>query len=97
MINARATLLDSNIIENQRTDVTDAQYATIENLTINCTTEAGDIDDDSAFTNADVTAMIRYLSGFDVVGAKYTADVTKDAKINNRDAIALVQKMAGWN
>ena len=94
VINAPASLLDGTIIPNQRTDKTDAQYTTIKKFTRNYTNLAGDIDEDGVVTNADVTLAVRYLSGFSVKGAKFSADVNRDGKINNRDAIAIVQKIA---
>lgn len=93
VINAPASLLDSNIVENQRTNTSDAQYATIADLKLNSTTAVGDIDEDGSLTNADVTAIIRYLAGWNVVGAKYSADMNADGKFTNRDAIALIQKI----
>jgi len=93
VINAPANVLD-HYVENQNYSQT--QLATIEKLTVVCTTAAGDIDIDGVISNSDITAIVRYLSGWDVAGAKYTADYNADEKINNRDAIALVQKLSGW-
>ena len=93
VINAPATMLDGTIIPNQRTDKTDAQYTTIKKFTRNSTTLAGDINEDSEVNNADITLAVRYLSGFDVQGAKYSGDVNGDGKANNRDVIALIQKL----
>ena len=93
VINAPANVMD-HIVENQNFSV--AQTATIEKLTMTCTTAVGDIDIDGEISNADITAIVRYLAGWDVPGAKFTADYNADEKINNRDAIALIQKIAGW-
>ena len=56
----------------------------------------GDVDGDGELTNADITLLVRYLSGWDVLINTSFADVVYDKKINNRDAIALIQKVAGW-
>ncbi len=52
----------------------------------------GDFDGDGELTNADITVLIRYLSGW-TVDAEIT-DLTGDGKINNRDAIALIVKIS---
>ena len=62
----------------------------------------GDLDGDGALANADVTIVIRYLSGWDIsanVGEGFDVselDVTDDGVVNNRDAIWCIQKLAGW-
>ena len=91
-LNAKATILDK-FIENERPNASDKQHAEIANVALVSTTALGDLDDDGAFANADVTLLVRYLSGFAVNGARYTADVNGDGKINNRDAIALIQNI----
>ncbi len=97
VINAPASIIDTKFVDNERPNVDDKQHASIENVSINSTTAAGDIDEDDSFTNADITLIIRYLAGWDVAGASISADVTADDKINNRDALALVLKVAGWD
>ena len=60
----------------------------------------GDINGDGILTNADITLMIRYLCGWDMtetLGDGFDAlvfDVTYDGKINNRDAIWCIRKLA---
>jgi len=54
--------------------------------------ETGDIDADGAVTNSDITLAIRYLSGWDIGYRATRFDLNKDAKLNNRDAIALIVK-----
>ncbi len=51
-----------------------------------------DADGDGSITNADLTVLIRYLSGWraDSVTQK-RADVNADGKINNRDALAIIK------
>ena len=90
---AKATVLDA-FGENERPNATDKQHAEIANVTLVSTSIAGDLDDDATLANADVALMVRYLSGFAVDGARFTADVNGDGKINNRDAIALINKIA---
>ncbi len=94
VINAPASMLDGTIVENQRTNTSDSQYTTVKELVLNYTNLEGDIDEDGNVTNADMTLAVRYLSGFEVDGAKFSADVNKDGIINNRDAIALVRKLS---
>ncbi len=52
----------------------------------------GDFDGDGTIANADITILIRYLSGWDIEVDVY--DLTGDCKINNRDAIALIVRLA---
>ncbi len=93
-LTAAASVIDAHVVDNQRPDAEDTQHAEIENLTINNTTAAGDIDEDGVVANSDITLVIRYLSGFEVAGARLSGDYNADAKVNNRDAIALIQKLA---
>ncbi len=55
----------------------------------------GDIDADGTLTNADVTLAVRYLSGWDIEFRANRFELTGDEKLNNRDAIALIVKIAG--
>lgn len=57
---------------------------------------AGDVDGDYEFTNSDVTAAIRHLSGWSEVGYD-RADVDLDGKVTNRDAIMMIRALAGWD
>jgi len=57
----------------------------------------GDVDGDRIVANADVTLIIRVLSGWDDGYVSVNIDVNEDKKTNNRDAIALIQKVAGWD
>ncbi len=53
----------------------------------------GDIDADGTLTSTDIALIIRYLSGWNVAGAKSLCDITGDGKINNRDVIALIRQI----
>ncbi len=53
----------------------------------------GDTDCSGAVSNSDITLLIRYLSGFSVTTDNNACDLNRDGKINNRDAIALIQKV----
>ena len=57
----------------------------------------GDVNANKTIDNTDMTLLIRTLAGWTDrrFNATY-ADLTGDGKINNRDAIALAQKLAGW-
>ena len=58
----------------------------------------GDVDGDGVISNADISLLIRYLSGWDDVDVNIeNTDLTNDNKINNRDVIALIQRMSGWD
>lgn len=66
-------------------------------------TVAGDIDGDGVLSNADISLMIRHLSGWDISESIGTGcdilvcDVTGDGKVNNRDVIWCIQELAGWH
>ncbi len=51
----------------------------------------GDYDGDDELTNTDMTLLIRCLSGW--ILDRTVIDVTGDGRINNRDAIYLIQKL----
>jgi hypothetical protein len=53
---------------------------------------AGDLDGDGALSNSDVTLLVRYLSGWNIEADVY--DLTGEGKINNRDAITLIVRLA---
>ncbi len=55
-----------------------------------------DVDGDGDMTNSDVTMLVRYLLGFDVGHNMSYADINSDGKLNNRDLIAIIRKLA-WN
>ncbi len=55
----------------------------------------GDIDCNGAVANSDITTLVRYLSGFADESNEKQCDYNCDGKINNRDAIALISKLAG--
>ena len=57
----------------------------------------GDINGDSALANDDLTALVRYLSGSSVDVEQQNLDTNNDGRVNNRDAIAMAQTLAGWN
>ena len=57
----------------------------------------GDVNANKTIDNTDITLLIRHLSGWKESKVKTAyCDLTGDGKINNRDAIALAQKLAGW-
>ncbi len=55
----------------------------------------GDVDADGTLTNADVTLAVRHLSGWDIEYRSDRFDLNGDGKLSNRDAIALIIKIAG--
>ena len=57
----------------------------------------GDVNANKTIDNTDMTLLIRHLSGHTEkkVNTAY-CDLNGDGKINNRDAIALAQKLSGW-
>ena len=63
----------------------------------------GDTNEDGVLSNADITLIIRFLSGWDIsedVSDDFTAldfDLTEDGTVNNRDAIWCIRKLAGWS
>ena len=48
----------------------------------------GDYNSDGSITNADLTLLIRYLSGHKIEHAVF--DITSDKKVSNRDAIRII-------
>ncbi len=89
---AKATVLEK-FEANERPNVTDKQHAEIADVSLISTTTLGDIDEDATLTSTDITLVVRYLAGFTVDGARYSADINGDGKINNRDAIALIRQI----
>lgn len=58
---------------------------------------AGDVNANKTIDNTDLTLLIRYLAGWSDKKVKVDyCDLTGDGKINNRDAIALVRKLGGY-
>ena len=54
-----------------------------------------DVNGDGEVSNADITALIRYLSGWEDAGfVLAAADINSDGKIGNRDVIALIKHLA---
>ncbi len=64
-------------------------YYEVAHIDINITGISYDLNGDGAVNNTDITALVRYLSGYNVNFA-VDADLNRDGKINNRDLIALV-------
>ena len=58
----------------------------------------GDADADGVLTNADISLIVRCLSGYDTEDGfdEKKIDVYTDGKLTNRDVIWCVQKIAGW-
>ncbi len=57
----------------------------------------GDVNASKTIDNTDITLLIRVLSGWTEKKANLTyCDLTGDGRVSNRDAIALAQKLAGW-
>ncbi len=56
----------------------------------------GDINGDSIVSNADVSALVRHLSGDSSGVAVGACDINCDTVISNRDAVYLIQTLAGW-
>ena len=55
----------------------------------------GDANGDGKINEADVTALLEYISGYRKAGMRYDLfDINGDGKINNRDLIALRQMIA---
>ncbi len=75
------------IAESVRSDVMDIIYGFIDLV------EKGDIDLDMTLTNSDISLLVRYLAGFDGIREEL-ADVNGDGRINNRDAIELIRRIA---
>ena len=57
----------------------------------------GDVNGDGQITNADISLLVRIISGWNESYAPLNADVDGDGKIANRDVILMLQKLAGWN
>ena len=57
----------------------------------------GDINGDGKVNNKDLTALAKYLAGFDGSYIEYNLDTNGDGRINNRDLTRLAQYLAGKN
>lgn len=56
----------------------------------------GDVNGDGAFNNTDITELVRFLSGNEVSGkVPGRADIDKNNKLNNRDAIDMILSLNG--
>ena len=63
-----------------------------------CITEnAGDASGDGKVNAKDVTLMLRYAAGHDVVFDADLADVNRDEKVNSKDVSVLLKFLAGYN
>ncbi len=59
----------------------------------------GDVDGDGNMTNSDLSLILRYFSGYGM-GESFSntdIDLNADGLVNNRDAVALIQILAGWS
>ena len=65
--------------------------AAIENV------KAGVFTGGGSYSNIDLTLLVRRLSGWDIDVPDARLDVTGDGKLTNRDAVALIKKIAEWN
>ena len=54
----------------------------------------GDADKSGTVRNADLSTIVRYLSGWKIEVDTSAADYDKNGKVNNRDAIALIADLA---
>ena len=58
------------------------------------TPRKGDLDGDGGLTNADITLILRELCGWNEQEPLEFSDINDDGKVNNRDIITLIQKLA---
>ena len=61
------------------------------------THKPGDINDDGSVNNKDVTALFKYLSGWDIVINEEAADINGDGNKNNKDITLLFKYLSGWD
>ncbi len=57
----------------------------------------GDANGDGVFANDDLSTLIIFLSGGAEGSRKDELDIDNNGKINNRDAIEFIQRLAGWS
>ena len=55
----------------------------------------GDVNKDGTVNNKDISALFRYINGFDVDVDTIACDVTGDGKINNKDVTLLFKHVSG--
>ena len=58
---------------------------------------AGDINGDGRVNNKDLTRLMKYLAGENVVVTEAVLDVNGDGKVNNKDLTRLMKYLAGEN
>ena len=56
----------------------------------------GDVNDDGAVNNSDISLLQQYLAGWSVSINYRAADVNIDRSVNTSDLSRLQQKLAGW-
>ncbi len=56
----------------------------------------GDVNGDGTVDARDATALLRYLSGWDVPADTGAADLDGDGTVTTRDATLLLRRLAGW-
>ena len=57
----------------------------------------GDINNDGNVNNKDVTALFKFLSGWNIDINEYAADVNRDGSRNNKDVTLLFKYLSGWD
>ena len=57
----------------------------------------GDINDDDAVDDKDVSTLSKYLAGWDVSVNEAALDINKDGSIDDKDVSYLAKNLAGWN
>ncbi len=56
----------------------------------------GDASDDGEVNNKDLSALMRYLNGWDEAIDEMAADVNRDGVVNNKDYVLLMRYLNGW-
>lgn len=57
----------------------------------------GDVNGDGKLANDDLTTLVSFLSGKEENVKIANLDVDHNGKVNNRDAVAIAQALAGWD
>ncbi len=57
----------------------------------------GDVNGDGTLANDDLSVLVSFLSGNNENVKIANLDVDNNGKVNNRDAIAIAQALAGWD